>query len=114
MNDLYNHETKEGIVTPIVMLDDVHLVNIIRMHLRSLENARLMLEQKDKPVSTVVGALYKKQRRIDPTEMITQVHEALMPYVVEALLRGLEGNFATQMRLAYGYTEQKTIESLPF
>ncbi len=110
MSDLYNHKTQDGIV-PIIMLEDTHLLNIIRMHLRSIENARLLLEQKDKPLNTVTSALYRNQPTIDPSQIITKAHEALMPYVFEAVMRGLSDDFVTQMQSAYGYAlPQKTIE----
>ena len=111
MTDLYNHKTTDG-VTPIIMLEDTHLVNIIRLHLRQIENARLLLEQKDKPLPTVATALYRNQPQVDPATIISKAHETLMPYVLEAVLRGLTDDFALQMRLAYGYTQlQKTIEA---
>ena len=109
--DLYNHKTADGLI-PIIMLEDTHLLNIIRLHLRQIENARLVLEQKDKPVPTVQSALYRNQPQADPTQIITKAHETLMPYVLEAVLRGLTDDFALQMREAYGYAQpQKTIEA---
>ena len=111
MIDLYNHKTADGL-TPIIMLEDSHLLNIIRLHLRSLENARLLLEQKEKPLNTVASALYRNQPQIDPPQVITKAHETLMPYVLEAVLRGLTDDFVLQMQTAYGYTQpQKTIEA---
>jgi hypothetical protein len=111
MIDLYNHKTADGL-TPIIMLEDSHLLNIIRMHLRNIENARLLLEQKDKPLNTVASALYRNQPQIDPSQMISKAHETLMPYVLEAVLRGLTDSFAVQMQDAYGYKlQQKAIET---
>lgn len=111
MADFYNHKTQDGL-TPIVMLENTHLVNIIRMHLRQIENARLQLENKDKPVSTVIGVLYRNQPQADPQQIISKAHETLMPYILEAVLRGLTDDFSLQMREAYGYTQpHKTIEA---
>jgi len=103
--DLYNHKTQDGL-TPIVMLENTHLVNIIRMHLRYIENARLQLENKDKPVSIVIGVLYRNQPQADPQQIISKAHETLMPYVMEAVLRGLTDEFSLQMQIAYGYAQQ--------
>lgn len=109
--DLYNHKTADGMI-PIIMLEDTHLVNIIRMYLRQIENARLLLEQKDKPIHTVQSALYRNQPQVDPSQIITKAHETLMPYVLEAVLRGLTDDFVLQIQTAYGYTQpQKTIEA---
>lgn len=110
--DLYNHKTQDGL-TPIVMLEDTHLLNIVRMHLRSIENARLLLEQKEKPTNTVVAALYRNQPQADPQQIITKAHEALMPYVLEATMRGLADiPLVLQMQSAYGYApQQNTIEA---
>lgn len=111
MIDLYNHKTQDGL-TPIVMLENTHLVNIIRMHLRQIENARLQLENKDKPVSTVIGVLYRNQPQADPQQIISKAHETLMPYILEAVLRGLTDDFVLQMQTAYDYAlPQKTIEA---
>lgn len=102
MSDLYNHKTADGLFTPIVMLEDTHLLNIIRMHLRNIENARFLLEQKEKPVNTVVAALYRNQPQADPQQVISKTHEALMPYVLEATMRGLvDGSLVLQMQTAY-------------
>ena len=111
MTNLYNHKTADG-VTPIIMLEDTHLLNIIRLHLRQIENARLLLEQKDKPLNTVASALYRNQPVADPATIISKAHETLMPYVLQAVLRGLTDDFVLQMQTAYGYTQpQKTIEA---
>ena len=111
MIDLYNHKTADGL-TPIIMLEDSHLLNIIRLHLRSIENARLVLEQKDKPLNTVASALYRNQPVVDSAQIISKAHETLMPYVLEAVIRGMTEDFALQMRVAYGYTQHtKTIEA---
>jgi hypothetical protein len=111
MADFYNHKTQDGL-TPIVMLENTHLVNIIRMHLRQIENARLQLENKDKPVSTVIGVLYRNQPQADPQQIISKAHETLMPYILEAVLRGLTDDFVLQMQTAYDYAlPQKTIEA---
>lgn len=94
------------------MLEDSHLLNIIRLCLRKIENARLLLEQKDKQLQTVQAALYRNQPQIDPSEIITKTHETLMPYVLEAVLRGLTDDFVIQMQAAYGYAlPLKTIEA---
>ena len=112
MTDLYNHKTADGL-TPIIMLEDTHLLNIIRLHLRQIENARLLLEQKDKPLQTVQSALYRNQPQVDPSQIISKAHETLMPYVLEAVLRGLTNDFVLQIQTAYGYTQpQKTIEAI--
>ena len=118
MTDLYNHKTQDGL-TPIISLDDIHLLNIIRMHLRSIENARLMLEQKEKPLNTVASVLYRNQPVTDPLQVISKAHEALMPYVLEAAMRSLTEDFMLQMQTAYGrLADQKTInansEPIPF
>lgn len=111
MADFYNHKTQDGL-TPIVMLENTHLLNIIRMHLRQIENARLQLENKDKPVSTVIGVLYRNQPQADPQQIISKAHETLMPYILEAVLRGLTDDFVLQMQTAYDYAlPQKTIEA---
>ena len=116
--DLYNHKTADGL-TPIIMLEDSHLLNIIRMHLRSIENARLLLEQKDKPLNTVASVLYRNQPQIDPSQVISKAHETLMPYIMEATMRDLSSDFILQMRIAYGFTPQQkvietTAETIPF
>jgi hypothetical protein len=112
MTDLYNHKTQDGL-TPIVMLEDTHLLNIIHLHLRSIENARLLLEQKEKSVNTVVAALYRNQPQADPQQIISKAHETLMPYVLEATMRGLcDAPLVLQMQAAYGYApQQNTIEA---
>lgn len=111
MTDLYNHKTSDGLI-PIVMLEDTHLLNIIRLHLRQIENARLLLERKDKPIPTVQSALYRNQPQVDPSQIITKAHETLMPYILEAVLRGLTDDFVLQMQTAYDYAlPQKTIEA---
>jgi hypothetical protein len=82
------------------------------MHLRQIENARLQLENKDKPVSTVIGVLYRNQPQADPQQIISKAHETLMPYILEAVLRGLTDDFVLQMQTAYDYAlPQKTIEA---
>lgn len=111
MTDLYNHKTQDSLV-PIIMLEDSHLLNIIRMHLRSIENARLLLEQKEKPVNTVTAALYRNQPQVDPSQIISKAHETLMPYILEAVMRGLAEDFILQMQTAYGHNPQpKAIEA---
>ena len=110
--DLYNHKTQDGSTIAIMSLEDTHLLNIIRMLLRQIENARLLLEQKDKPVNTVMAALYRNQPQADPKQMLTKAHENLMPYVLEATMRGLcDAPLVLQMQYAYGYEQQKTIEA---
>ena len=109
--DLYNHKTQDGL-TPIIMLEDSHLLNIIRMHLRQIENARLLLEQKDKPLNTVASVLYRNQPQIDPSQIISKAHETLMPYIMEAAMRSLSDDFVIHMQIAYGFIPpQKTIEA---
>ena len=56
--------------------------------------------------------LYNHKTQVDPSVIITKAYETLMPYVLEAVLRGLTDDFALQMQAAYGYApQQNTIEA---
>lgn len=99
--DLYNHKTRD-ISIPIVSLEDSHLLNIIRMHLSNISNAKIFAEQKEKPTDTVTALLYKNQPQIDPAQLITKAHESLMPYILEAQIRGLTDQYQSDLEQAYG------------
>jgi hypothetical protein len=101
MRDLYNHTTAEGEEIPLNQMENSHLVNTIKMFLRVVARSTKALNSKEVELSPAELALYGR-KSYNYAGQLKQAHEALMPYVLEATIRGLYNVIGLEVVAAYG------------
>lgn len=110
MRDLYNHTTAEGEEIPLNQMDSSHLINTIKMFLRIIARSTKALNSKEVELSPAELALYGK-KSYNHAAQLKQAHEILMPYVLEATIRGLYNVIGLEVMLAYGRQTSLTLNA---
>lgn len=85
------HQTEDGKIIIIALMDDIHLKNTVRLHLKKIKEAKSMLSSKSeiKIQETLYGiknsAIEKKM-----IQQINQSRQALPIYIMECMIRGID------------------------
>ena len=101
VRDLYNHITSDGEEIPLNQMEDTHLLNTVRVFLRSIRRCTQALNSGEVERSPAENALYKKSSR-NYVAQLKQSHEMLIPYITEVMVRGLSHEIAQEVVEAYG------------
>jgi len=102
------HTTKDGSKLFISEMENSHLENTIRLMLAKVDEAKRMLYNKSSE-NKFKSALYSipEVKDRDLKEFILKYTTMLAPYIMEAMLRGI--NFTPELQLAYERVGKDTI-----
>ncbi len=102
------HRTSDGRTILIAAMSDDHLVNTIRMYLRALSelrgiiNGNAIIETCDEFTATILG-IDEQEIIEDYKEAAVELTEKIMPYLLEATLRGID--LREDFQKAFGRTK---------
>lgn len=100
------HKCQNGESMLIFQMEDPHLINTIRLKLRNMVQCRKVLTTDFPTIDPMLQYALPKQLsnaavREEAAAEYKRIHKTLGPYIVVAVLRGLEASIKQELNAAY-------------